>query len=189
MLRRGTRREDTQKLQFPRIIAMTVAFLLASQAALAQPGAAGPEPDTLGGRAAVVLATIVAVVLCVVVHYESLSFLTGFIKRVNMRPRQRILLLIFAILFTHVVEIWIFGGAFYWLSTDVGRGALMAQHDIGFLDNIYFSAVCFTTLGLGDVVPMGGVRFLAGTEALTGFVLITWSASFTFVEMQRFWKE
>ncbi|RZA02340.1 MAG: two pore domain potassium channel family protein, partial [Moraxellaceae bacterium] len=47
---------------------------------------------------------------------------------------------------------------------------------------------CFTTLGLGDITPVGAIRFLAGTEALTGFVLVTWSASFTFVEMQRFWK-
>jgi hypothetical protein len=30
---------------------------------------------------------------------------------------------------------------------------------------------------------------MTGTEALTGFVLIAWSASFTFVEMERFWKQ
>ena len=59
---------------------------------------------------------------------------------------------------------------------------------MGFLDSVYFSAVCYTTLGLGDIVPSGAIRFLVGTEALTGFVLITWSASFTFVEMQRFWR-
>jgi len=27
-----------------------------------------------------------------------------------------------------------------------------------------------------------------GSQALCGFVLITWSGAFTFVEMQRFWK-
>ena len=37
-------------------------------------------------------------------------------------------------------------------------------------------------------MPVGAIRFLVGTEALTGFVLVTWSASFTFVEMQRFGK-
>ena len=50
----------------------------------------------------------------------------------------------------------------------------------------FISPPCFTTLGLGDIVPVGAIRFLVGTEALTGFVLVTWSASFTFVEMQRF---
>jgi hypothetical protein len=56
------------------------------------------------------------------------------------------------------------------------------------LDSVYFSAVCYTTLGLGDIVPTGAIRFLVGTESLTGFVLITWSASFTFVEMERYWR-
>lgn len=147
-----------------------------------------PGADTPGGRLTVVLVTVLAVVLCVVAHYESLSFLSGFLRRVHLPPRPRILLLIFSILAIHVVEIWIFGGAFYWSTVGAGSGALVAGHPVQFLDNIYFSAVCFTTLGLGDVVPVGAVRFLAGTEALTGFVLVTWSASFTFVEMQRFWK-
>jgi len=29
---------------------------------------------------------------------------------------------------------------------------------------------------------------VTGTEALTGFLLIGWSASFTYLEMERFWK-
>jgi len=57
------------------------------------------------------------------------------------------------------------------------------------LDCVYFSAVCFTTLGLGDMFPIGAIRFMTGAEALCGLVLITWSGSFTFVEMQRFWKQ
>jgi len=53
---------------------------------------------------------------------------------------------------------------------------------------VYFSAVTYSTVGFGDVIPTGPLRFLVGTEALTGFVLITWSASFTYLEMQRYWK-
>jgi hypothetical protein len=87
------------------------------------------------------------------------------------------------------VEIWIFGGAYFFLSSSDRHGYLIADHPIALFDSIYFSAVCFTTLGLGDIVPTGPVRLLTGTEALTGFVLIAWSASFTFVEMQRFWKQ
>ena len=40
-----------------------------------------------------------------------------------------------------------------------------------------------------DLAPVGAVRFLSGTEALTGFVLITWSASFTYPEMERYWRQ
>jgi hypothetical protein len=44
-------------------------------------------------------------------------------------------------------------------------------------------------VGFGDLAPVGPIRFLAGTTALTGFVLITWSASFTYLEMARDWRE
>ena len=58
----------------------------------------------------------------------------------------------------------------------------------GLLDYVYFSAIIFTTVGLGDLVPSGSIRFMVGTQALTGFILISWSAAFTYLEMQRFWK-
>jgi len=32
------------------------------------------------------------------------------------------------------------------------------------------------------------LRFLCGTEALVGFILITWSASFLYLEMQEYWR-
>jgi hypothetical protein len=137
----------------------------------------------------VIIATVLAVVICVVLHYEALSRLTGILRRIRIPARPRILLLIFAILLTHVVEIWIFGGAYFYLISTGAHGSLLADHPIELFDAIYYSAVCFTTLGLGDLVPVGAVRFMTGTEALTGFVLIAWSASFTFVEMERFWKQ
>lgn len=135
------------------------------------------------------LTTCAVIVICVVVHYEALSWLTRILRQARLPPRFRILLLIFALLFVHVVEIWIFGAAYLLLIQDVQYGALIAGYPIGLFDAVYFSAVCFTTLGVGDVVPVGAIRFMTGSEALCGFVLIAWSGSFTFVEMQRFWKE
>ena len=164
------------------------AFCLVATVAIAQSFANVVTLETLFTRLEVVMVTIGAVVICVLVHYESLNFLTTRLRKIQIHPRPRILLLIFAILATHVVEIWIFGGAYFLLITTEGHGALVASHAIGFLDSVYFSAVCYTTLGLGDVVPVGAVRFITGTEALTGLVLITWSASFTYVEMERFWR-
>ena len=58
-----------------------------------------------------------------------------------------------------------------------------------FFDAIYLSAETFSTVGFGDLAPSGAIRFLCGTEALTGFILITWSASFLFLEMQQFWRK
>lgn len=136
----------------------------------------------------VVVTTIVAVTACVLLHYEALAGLTRMLKTGSAPSRRRILVLIFALLCVHTAEIWIFAGAYYGLIADPSRGQLLATQPVQFLDCVYFSAVCFTTLGLGDVIPVGAVRFLVGTQALAGFVLITWSGSFTFMEMQRLWR-
>jgi hypothetical protein len=37
------------------------------------------------------------------------------------------------------------------------------------------------------VAPHGPLRIIASMEALTGFVLIGWSASFTYLSMEKFW--
>jgi hypothetical protein len=136
----------------------------------------------------VAIVTLIVVVVCVLLHYEALSWLTRILKRVPGPLRSRILLLIFCILTLHIVEIWVFGVAYYFLIDDPARGSLLAG-GASLLDCVYFSAVCFTTLGLGDIVPVGPIRFMVGTQALCGFVLIAWSGSFTFVEMQRFWRD
>jgi len=44
-----------------------------------------------------------------------------------------------------------------------------------------------TTADLGDIVPAGPLRLLAGVEALMGFVLITRTASYLYLEMTRVW--
>ena len=51
-----------------------------------------------------------------------------------------------------------------------------------------FSAESYTSRSYGDVVPTGAVRLLAGAEALNGLLLIGWSASYTYIAMERFWK-
>ena len=53
----------------------------------------------------------------------------------------------------------------------------------------YYSAVVYTTLGFGDIIPIGPTKILTGFEALIGLGFITWSASFTFLEMQRYWRD
>lgn len=163
-------------------------FVLSAPVALAQQLPPSLQLETIQSQATVVVVTMLAVVVAVVLHYEALGILSVWLARIHLPPRPRILLLIFAVLAAHVIEIWIFGVGYFVLTSSEGHGALLSHHTIGFLDNVYFSAVCFTTLGLGDVVPVGAIRFLTGTEALTGFVLITWSASFAFLEMQRFWR-
>jgi hypothetical protein len=137
-------------------------------------------------NATVGLVTLAAVMLCVVVHYEGLTMATRRVAREGGSRRAKVLHGILTVLALHVIEIWIFGMAIWLLLLWPDCGSVAgAEH---FLDLIYLSAMSFTTVGFGDVAPLGPLRLLAATEALTGFVLIAWSASFTFLEMERFWR-
>ena len=58
-----------------------------------------------------------------------------------------------------------------------------------FIDALYFSGSVYTSLGFGDIVPANGGQVLAVSEAVTGLVLIAWTASYTFFHMQSHWRE
>ena len=131
----------------------------------------------------------VIVVVAVLVHYEMLYRLSNLIPRLPIPHRFRVVLGVFGSLFAHVVEIWLFAIGYYVMITEGRFGSLTGNFNNSLMDCAYFSFSTYTTLGFGDIEPMGHVRFLAGLEALTGLVLITWSASFMFIEMQKFWKD
>ena len=56
---------------------------------------------------------------------------------------------------------------------------------VSITDQLFSSYAAFTTAGLGDFLPTGCLRPLGGIEALTGFVLITWTAHYLYLEMTR----
>ena len=136
-----------------------------------------------------VLATglaVVLVALCVTIHYETLKALAGMSHRPG-RHRWLILATMYSALIAHVVEIWLFAGG-YWLAVEVLElGAITHIEDP--FDFVYYSAMVYTTVGFGDLIPKGPIRMLTGTEALAGLALITWSASFTYLQMQRVWRD
>jgi Ion channel len=141
-------------------------------------------------NALVVAITATAVGFAVLVHYEGLSLLSRWLaRRHESHRRRKVLYGIFGVLALHVAEIWIFGVAIWGLLMFPNTGMVAGAHPLSLLDAVYMSAVTYTTVGFGDLAPIGPIRFLAGTAALTGFVLITWSASFTYLEMTRDWRE
>ncbi len=139
----------------------------------------------------VVVVTLLTVGACVVLHYEGLSLLSRQHRaRLGAMGRWHVLTGIFAMLGLHILEIWIFGLAYTSLSLFPAAGQIeMSTGPVDWLDRIYFSATTYTTLGYGDLVARGALRLLAGTEALVGFMLITWSASFMYLQMDRYWSE
>ena len=51
--------------------------------------------------------------------------------------------------------------------------------------SFYFSAVTYTTVGYGDLVPPQQWRLLAGVEGLTGILMCGWSTGFFFAVVSR----
>ncbi len=127
------------------------------------------------------------VAVAVLIHYEFLYRFTQLMPILKIRHRFRIVLGVFCGLIAHTVEIWIFAYAYYFMNKKPGWGSLEGNFSDSLFDCVYFSFATYTTLGFGDIEPLGDLRYLTGLEALTGLVLITWTASFLYIEMQRYW--
>ncbi len=77
------------------------------------------------------------------------------------RPKLVLLVASVSLLVLGVITagVWIWAGAY------VVMGAFSTLEEA-----VYFSLVCFTTLGLGDIVLPKGWRILSGMEAANGFL-------------------
>ena len=121
-------------------------------------------------------------------HYEALERLYPWLPRLRLPARLRVLVLIYGLMAVHTLEIWIFGMALYGVTLFPDLGRVTGADGLVLLDAVYLSTVTYTTVGYGDLRPEGPLRLLLGMESLSGFLLVTWSASFTYLEMQRNWR-
>lgn len=135
-----------------------------------------------------IVANCVLVALAVLLHFESLHRLSRLMPHLPVRPHFRIVVGVVGALLAHTAEIWVFAVGYHLMHHSGQFGHLAGNYSGEFLDAVYFSFTVFTTVGFGDIEPAGLLRFLTGIESLTGLVLITWSASFLYYEMQRYWE-
>jgi hypothetical protein len=126
------------------------------------------------------------VTLAVVLHYEALRFLGRTLGK-HVHKRIGMLLMMLGLLLTHTLEIWCFAFGYMLLQHGIGLGYITGMEKGGLMDYVYYSSVVYTTIGFGDLLPVGAMRMLSAAEGLAGLALITWSASFTFIAMHRFW--
>ena len=138
---------------------------------------------------AVVLGALTSVMLAALIHYEGLQLMTRGIALFRVKGRRVVLYVVLCLLALHICEIWVFGLAYHLLLMWPEIGRIQGLDSTHLFDHVYFSATVFSTVGFGDLSPVGPIRFLAGTEGLTGFLLIGWSASFTYLEMEQLWRK
>lgn len=135
-----------------------------------------------------VLINILVVSLVVLIHNSALWNLSRLIPKIPI-GHFKLVIGVLGSLVAHAVEIWIFALLYHLLAINGGYGTLVSEHPLGLLDSVYFSFATYTTLGYGDIVPLGHIRYTAGIESLTGLVMITWTASFLYIEMTKFWTD
>lgn len=136
----------------------------------------------------VVLACCLLVVATTILHYEVLRSLNSRLPALRVPGRAKLVVVILAAFVAHAAEMALYGVALYILVAWLGVGSLTGTVGSSLASCLYFSAETYTSLGFGDLTPVGPVRLLAGVEALNGLLLIGWSASFTYISMERFWS-
>ncbi|MEM8783565.1 MAG: potassium channel family protein [Planctomycetota bacterium] len=137
------------------------------------------------------LATVPTVLVGVLLHWVTLTQLIRWFRSRQHQNSKPLLIGVLVVLLVHVLEITLFAGVMFglWHANPDWIGRLEGLEVNAFADVWYFSACVYTTVGFGDIVPTGPGRFFTGIEALVGLLMITWSASFTFLVMQHAWAQ
>jgi hypothetical protein len=136
----------------------------------------------------VIAICIILVLTTTVLHYEFLRLLSSLLTAVSIDNRLRVLTGVIGTFVAHILEILLYGVAYYLLRDHFGLGTF-GGHFVDQLSTfLYFSAETFTSVGFGDLYPSGTLRMVCGVETLNGLLLVGWSASFTYVLMERYWR-
>lgn len=136
----------------------------------------------------VALACVLLLVLTTATHYEALSSLNIRLSSLAIPNRSKLLVVISTAFAAHALEMTFYGLTIYFLTKYFSVGALSGPSGHSLASCLYFSAETYTSLGFGDLTPIGSIRMIAGVEALNGLLLIGWSASYTYIAMERFWS-
>ena len=121
--------------------------------------------------------TFVLVALSIVIHGIAINYLAiSKFKSINYLVFAKFSLVLFCSHLTHVFLFALFYAyCFHHFSaTELFAGNLQDS----FVDFFYFSITTYTTLGIGDVYPLGNMRIVVGLQSLVGLMLIAWTATF-----------
>jgi len=133
------------------------------------------------------LITALASISSIGLHFTALLFTTKFLAKFHGTHPAIIGFALLLAVIAHLLEVLIFAIALYFmLSHSLITFSIDAPN---FFDIFYFSGTTYTTVGYGDIVLIGNGRIVSVVESLMGLVLIAWTASFTYYEMNRKWSQ
>lgn len=129
----------------------------------------------------------ILVATCVLVHFESLTAVNRFIRTHERLVRKHLVLIILLIVSLHLVEILIFSGGYFIAHHVLELGSFAGEREFALIDYFHFSAETYTSVGYGDLYPVGPIRVLSSLEGLTGLLLVAWSGAFSYFTVQKLW--
>lgn len=100
-------------------------------------------------------------------HSERAESLFDTLKPLSFRGALLTLGIVFALIFVHFVEIWLFAFLYDYL------GALHS-----FSEALYFSTISYATIGYSDASIHTEWRMVAALEGVLGVILLGWSTAF-----------
>ncbi len=136
-----------------------------------------------------VVAGLVSALLCLLVHYETLRFLSAQVTKPPRAPRQRIVAIMIGIFVSHLIEVGIFALGLWASMTMSGRQLFNRDIEHNFLEALYISFESYASLGSAEVFSFGPARLFCGIEAVSGLLLIGWTTAFTYWAMTELWRE
>ena len=129
--------------------------------------------------------TALAVIAATGLHYSALFLATKVLAHFREAHPASIIFALFLAVIAHLFEIVIFAVAWQIMySMELIDFSIEAP---GFIDLIYFSGTTYTTIGYGDIILAGDGKIMAVAEGVIGLVLIAWTASFTYYEINKKW--
>jgi hypothetical protein len=134
--------------------------------------------------ATTLLIGVLAIFFTTALHYETISYLDGRLRKHYESMRRSIPMAVAAMVCAHLVEIGIYALVFA-----VGAGPLGLGHFVGprmgITEYFYFAAEAYTSFGYGDIVPTSGLRVIASMTPLNGLLLLAWSGSFLYAAVHQ----
>lgn len=132
--------------------------------------------------------TAFSILFCVFLHYEGLRALAYFVEHVHHAPRRYIIVIILGTIALHIVSVGVFAVVYY-LAVEIWQiSAFGNSFNHSALDYFYYSAQVYTTLGFGDLAPVGPLRILTSVQPIGALILFAWSGSFTYLTINKLWK-
>ncbi|MDE2030085.1 MAG: hypothetical protein KGI97_05915 [Alphaproteobacteria bacterium] len=129
-------------------------------------------------KAFVWIIAAMAAIVTVSLHYEIMNAISDRVipwAQRRMPGRRAISIVMFCLLFGHVVEILMFALVMFGLIHFPAVGAMEGLAHGQWSDCLYLSAVDYTSLGADGIHLTGDVRALTAVETLVGMMMIAWS--------------